>query len=74
MYGAPLSAGGIRQAYVCGVLSGGFGASVLAFFGERGPVVVGHVGGSEWSGTGRLGAWRSARAGLGGLSGAVPSV
>jgi hypothetical protein len=54
------------------------GASVLTFFGERGPVV--ECGGcSEWSGAGRLGggrlgAWRSARAGLVGLSGAGPSV
>ena len=52
---------------VCGMLSRGLGASVLAFFGERGPVVVGHGGGSEWSDTGRLGAWRSARTGPGGL-------
>jgi hypothetical protein len=50
------------------MLSRGLGTSVLAFFGERGPVVVGYVGDSEWSGTGRLGAWRSARAGPGGLS------
>ena len=35
-------AGGLWEAYVCGVLSSGFGASVLAFFGERRPVVVGH--------------------------------
>jgi hypothetical protein len=59
------------------MLSSGLGASVLAFFGERGPVVVGRGGGSEWSGTGRLseghlGAWRSARAGLGGLLGDRP--
>ena len=63
----------------CGMLSSGLGTSVLTFFGERGPVVVGRGGGSEWSGTGRLseghlGAWRSARAGLGGLLGTDPSV
>ncbi len=72
-------AGGLREEYVCDVLSSGFGASVLAFFGERGSVAVGHGGGPEWSGTGRfgdvrLGAWRSVRAGLGGLLGAGPSV
>ncbi len=70
--GAPLYAGGLREAYGCGVLSGGFGASVLAFFGERGPVDVGHGGGPAWSGMGRLGderlgAWRSVRAELGRL-------
>ena len=74
--GAPLYAGGLR---VCDVLSGGFGASVLALFGERGLVAVGQGGGPKWSGTGclggeRLGAWRSVRAGLGGLLGAGPSV
>jgi hypothetical protein len=31
------------------MLSSGLGSSVLAFFGERGPVVVGRGGGSEWS-------------------------
>ena len=41
--------------------------------------VVGHGGVPEWSGPGRLGevrlgAWGSARAGLGGLLGACPSV
>jgi hypothetical protein len=56
------------------MLSSGLGTSVLAFFGERGPVVVVHGGGSEWSGMGRLGAWGSARAGPGGLSWADPSV
>jgi hypothetical protein len=40
------------------MLFSGLGASVLAFFGERGPVVVGRGGGSEWSGTGRLGEGR----------------
>jgi len=79
VYGAPLSAGGIREAYVCGVLSGGFGAFVLDFFGERGLVAVGHVGVPEWSRPGCLGdtwlgAWRTVRAGLGGLLGADPSV
>ncbi len=52
MCGAPLYAGGLREAYV---LSGGFGAFVLAFFGERGLVAVGHGGGPEWSSPGRLG-------------------
>ncbi len=43
------------------MLSSGLGASVLAFFGEWGPVV--ECGGcSEWSGAGRLGEGR-----LGGL-------
>ena len=45
--------GGLREAKE--VLSSGFGASVLAFFGERGPDVVGHGGGPGWSCTGRLG-------------------
>jgi hypothetical protein len=53
--GVPLYVGGLREAYVCDALSSGFGASVLAFFGERGPVAVGYGGGPEWSGTGRLG-------------------
>ena len=71
--------GGLWEAYVCDALSSGFGASVLVFFGDRGPVAVGHGGGPEWSGTGRLGAvwlgaWRGVRAGLGGLLGAGPSV
>ena len=79
VWGAPLYVGGFREEYVCGVLSGGFGASVLAFFGERGPVVVGHGGGPEWSsmcrlGDERLGVWRSVRVELGKLLGAVPSV
>jgi hypothetical protein len=69
VWGAPLYAGGLREVYVCGVLSRGFGASVLVFFGERGPVAVGHGGGSE-----RLGVWRSVRTELGRLLGAVPSV
>ncbi len=47
-------AGGLREAYGA-VLSSGFGASVLALFGERGPDAVGHGGGPEWSCTGRLG-------------------
>ncbi len=72
-------AGGLREAYVCDVLSSGFGASVLAFFGERGPVAVGQGGVPEWSGEGRLGderlgTWRSVRADLGRLLGAGPSV
>ena len=72
-------AGGLREACVCDVLLSGFGASVLAFVGERGPVAVGHDGGPEWSGMGYLGdmwlgTWRSVRAGLGGLLGAGPSV
>jgi hypothetical protein len=63
----PKSAGGLRETYVCDLLSSGFGASVLAFFGERGTVPVGHGGGPEWSGMGRLGdvglgTWRSVRA------------
>jgi hypothetical protein len=74
VWGAPLYAGGLREVYVCGVLSRGFGASVLVFFGERGPVAVGHGGGSEWSGDERLGAWRSVRTELGRLLGAGPSV
>ncbi len=79
MWGAPLYAGGLREAYVCGVLSSGFGASILAFFGERGPVVVGHGGDPEWScpgrlGDERLGAWRSVRTEVGMLLGADPSV
>ena len=49
-----MCAGGLWEAYGV-VLSGGFGASVLAFFGERGPDAVGHGGGPEWSCTGRLG-------------------
>ena len=40
-------AGGLREACVCDVLLRGFGASVLVFFGERGPVAVGHDGGPE---------------------------
>ena len=77
--GCPLYVGGLRETYVCDVLSSGFGASVLVFFGERGPVDVGHGCGPEWSGTGRLGderlgAWRSVRADLGRLLGADPSV
>ncbi len=61
------------------MLSSGFGASVLAFFGERGPVAVGHGGGPPWSGAGRLGderlgGWRSVRVELGMLFGAGPSV
>ncbi len=67
MWGAPLYVGGLREAYVSGVLSRGFGASVLAFFGEWGPVAVGYGGGSEWSGDARLGDWRSVRADLGRL-------
>ena len=47
--------GGLRETYVCDVLSSGFGASVLSSFGELGPVPVGHGGGPEWSGTGCLG-------------------
>ena len=79
MCGAPLYAGGLREAYVCDVLSGGFGAFVLAFFGERGLVAVGQGGGPRWSGTGclggeRLGVWRSVRTGLGRLLVAGPSV
>jgi hypothetical protein len=79
VWGAPSYAGGLREAYVCGVLSRGFGASVLAFSGERGPVAVGHGGDPEWSGAGRLGAvplgvWRSDRSGLEGLLGTGPSV
>jgi hypothetical protein len=74
VWGAPLYAGGLWEVYVCGVLSRGFGASVLAFFGERGPVTVGHGGGSEWSGDERLGTWRSVRTELGRLLGADPSV
>ncbi len=79
MWGAPLYAGGLREAYVCDVLSSGFGASVLAFFRDRGPVAVGPGGVPEWSGAGRLGAvwlgaWRCVRAGLGGLLGTGPSV
>jgi hypothetical protein len=59
-------------------LSGGSGAFVLAFFGERGLVAVGHGGGPGWSRSGRLGdlwlgAWRSGLVGLGGLLGAGPS-
>ena len=50
-----MSAGGLQEACVCDVLLSGFGASVLVFFGERGPVVVGHDGGPEWSGMGHLG-------------------
>ena len=65
-------AGGLRESYVCGAMSSGFGASVPDFLGERGPVAVGHGGGPEWSGVGRLGderlgAWRSVRAELGRL-------
>ena len=61
------------------MLLSGFGASVLVFFGERGPVVVGRDGGPEWSGMGHLcdtwlGTWRSVLAGLGGLLGSGPSV
>ena len=79
MWGTPLYAGGLQEAFVCGVLSGGFGVSVLVFFGERGPVAVGHGAGPEWSGLGllgdgRLGAWRSVRVGLGRLLGTGPSV
>ena len=79
MWGASLYAGRLREAYVCGVLSGGYRASVLAFFGERGLLAVGQGGGPKWSGTGclggeGLGAWRSVRAGLGRLLGAGPSV
>ncbi len=78
MWGPPLYAGGLREE--CGVIfSSGFGTSVLAFFGERGPDAVGHGGVPEWSCTGRLGderlgAWRSVRTDLGILLGAVPSV
>ncbi len=54
MRGAPLCTGGLREENGA-VLSSGFGASVLAFFGERGPDVVGHGGGPGWSCTGRLG-------------------
>ncbi len=69
--------GGLREAKE--VLSSGFGPSVLAFFGERGPDVVGHGGGPGWSCTGRLGderlgAWRSVRTELGRSWGAGPSV
>ena len=61
------------------VLSSGFGAAVLAFFGERRPVVVGHGVGSVWSSLGRLGdarlgAWRSVCTELGRSWGAGPSV
>ncbi len=69
--------GGLREAEE--VLSGGFGASVLAFFGERGPDVVGPGGVPGWSCTGRLGderlgAWRSVRTEVGRSCGADPSV
>ncbi len=79
MWGAPLYAGGLQEAFVCDVLSGGFGVSVLAFFGERGPVVGGHDGGPLWSGLrrlgdARLGAWRSVLAELGRLLWASPSM
>ena len=47
---------------------------VLAFFGERGPIVVGPRGDSGWSGMGGLGARRSVRTGPGGLPWAGPSV
>ena len=78
MWGAPLYAGGLREAYGV-VFSSGFGAAVLDFFGERGPDAVGHGGGPEWSFTGRLGderlgAWRSVRTDLGRLLWAGPSV
>ena len=79
MWGAPLYAGGLQEAFVCDVLSGGFGVSVLVFFGERGPVVVGHGAGPGWSGLGslgdgRLGAWRRERVELGRLVVQGPSV
>ena len=79
MWGAPLYAGGLQEAFVCGVLSAGFGVSVLVFFGEWGPVAVGHGAGPEWSGLGRLGdgrlgTWRRERAEPGRLLEADPSV
>ena len=40
VWGAPLYAGGLWEVHTCSVLPSGFGSSVLAFFGERGPVVV----------------------------------
>ena len=72
VWGAPLSAGGLREAYGCGVWSGGWGASVLPFFGERGPAGFEYGVGPVGSGMGRLGAvqlgaWRSVRAELGRL-------
>ena len=65
--------------HTCSVLSSGFGASVLAFFGERRPVVVGHGGGPVWLSMGRLGdarlgAWRSVLTELGRLLWAGPSM
>ena len=79
MWGAPLYAGGSLESYVCGVWSSGFGASVLAFFGERRPVVVGHGGGPVWLrmgllGDARLGVWRSVLTELGRLLWAGPSM
>ncbi len=79
MWGAPLYAGGSLEAYVCDVYSSGFGASDLAFFGERRPVVIGHGVGSVWSSLGRLGdarlgAWRSVLTELGRLLWAGPSM
>ena len=79
--GAPLYVGGLWGAWECGVLTSGLGASIFAFFGER-TAVTWDGSCSEWSGAGRLvggrhpcvGALRSARAGLGGLSGVGPSV
>ena len=56
------------------MISSGLGACVLAFFGERGPIVVGPRGDSGWSGMGGLGARRSVRTGPGGLPWAGPSV
>jgi hypothetical protein len=57
VWGAPLCVGGLREKWVCGVLSSGLGDSILAFFGER-VAVVGCGGCSEWSGVGRLGGGR----------------
>ena len=66
--------GGLWETCVCGMLSSGLGACVLAFFGERGPIVVGPRGDSGWSGMGGLGARRNVRTGPGGLPWAGPSV
>ena len=44
---------GLREVWVCGMMSTGLGESVLVFFGERG--LVAECGGcSEWSGVSRL--------------------
>ena len=74
VWGAPLCVGGLWGSWVCGVLSRGLGAAILAFFGER-TIVAGCGGCSEWSGVGRLvggrqlcvGTLRSVRASLGGV-------